>query len=199
MKKHHNGAAAPAGASLGTQKMSLAPWAGLPFLTLPQKWHRRWPRGAGAHGGAGGALEEVRRCVLGGRAGLGFRRGLCPPPGLQLGRAWVATALSTLLGSTQSLPAHANVAVALSLSQLCFANQELCRQRSVHWTQVILRGRDGKGQMSVKWVFCSKGCSLFPSQWPNQWVLCPEEHLSCLIQSAHPCFCCRWILGGRGN
>lgn len=173
MKKHRNGAAAPAEASLGSQKMSLAPWAALPFLTLPPSSGRRG--GHGVVGLAGVGEAPWKRCGgvwweeglgwagLGG-AEWGFRvdrlqEGAVPTTraaagsSYGLGRVWVVTALSTLLSSTQNLLAHANIAMALYLSQLCFANQELCRQRSAQWTQeVILRSSDGKGQMSVKWL-----------------------------------------------
>lgn len=71
MKKHHNGAAAPGEASLDSQKMSLAPWAVLPFLTLPLSSGRR-----GGHrvlGDTGVAEESQKR--LGGvwwEEGLGW-------------------------------------------------------------------------------------------------------------------------------
>lgn len=88
--------------------------------------------------------------------GLGCQEGALPttriPPGSNsgLGEVWVATALPTLLSHTQNLLAPPDVATAPFLSQLYFASQELCRQRSAQWTRVILGSSGGKGQMSVK-------------------------------------------------
>lgn len=70
------------------RKCHWLPEQGCPSSLRPEQWHRRRPRGAGAHRGGGGALGKVWRWEEGlGWAGLGLRRELCPPPGLQLGAA----------------------------------------------------------------------------------------------------------------
>lgn len=89
MKKHHNGAAAPGEASLGSQKMSLAPWAVLPFLTLsPAGAEEVATRVVGVTGVVEGLWKGCGGVVLGWTGNLGWagcRRELCPPPGLLLG------------------------------------------------------------------------------------------------------------------